>query len=98
MIAGAASNCENEPWSGSAEGKTVDISPAGESVWTAVTTENHNKREYRWTRGHGTSFAVAIVAGDKSHRVEQPDRPRGHVVEMRRCVHNVELPVAIVRM
>jgi subtilisin family serine protease len=63
-IAVAASNADDVPWNGSSAGKKVAISAPGESVWVAT---------YRFAtpsgpqpvlgRHHGTSFAVAHVAG-----------------------------------
>jgi subtilisin family serine protease len=63
-IAVAATNADGAPWTGSSAGPKVAISAPGESVWVAT---------YRFEppsgplpilrRHHGTSFAVAHVAG-----------------------------------
>jgi subtilisin family serine protease len=63
-IAVAATNADDAPWTGSSAGPKVAISAPGESVWVAT---------YRFEppsgplpiirRHHGTSFAVAHVAG-----------------------------------
>lgn len=63
-VAVAATNADNAPWSGSSAGSKVAISAPGESVWVAT---------YRFERPsgplpiirrhHGSSFAVAHVAG-----------------------------------
>ena len=64
VVAVAASNIRDEPWSGSSHGSAVDITAPGESVWRAVTERGSDGRmTFRVERGHGTSFAVACAAG-----------------------------------
>ena len=64
VIAVAASNIRDQPWSGSSHGQAVDITAPGESVWRARTARQPNG-QLRFTveRGNGTSFAVATTAG-----------------------------------
>lgn len=64
VIAVAASNIHDQPWSGSSHGPAVDITAPGESVWRARTAREANG-QLRFTveRGNGTSFAVATTAG-----------------------------------
>lgn len=59
VIAVAACNIFDKPWSGSSRGKAVDVTAPGESVWKATI----NKAGPTVVREHGTSFAVATVAG-----------------------------------
>ena len=59
-IAIAGSNISLGPWEGSCRGAAVDITAPAESVWRAIVSE---KGELRSERGHGTSFATALVAG-----------------------------------
>ena len=64
VIAVAASNVRDEPWSGSSHGPAVDITAPGESVWRAkVERDTAAGLQYLVTRGNGTSFAVATTAG-----------------------------------
>lgn len=64
VIAVAASNIRDQPWSGSSHGAAVDITAPGESVWRAKTERDRNGRvTFRVDRGSGTSFAVATTAG-----------------------------------
>ena len=64
VIAVAASNVRDKPWSGSSHGPAVDISAPGESVWRAVVERDAARGlQYRVARGNGTSFAVATTAG-----------------------------------
>jgi serine protease len=64
VVAVAASNIHDEPWSGSSHGDTVDITAPGESVWRAK-TERDSAGQLTFTveRSTGTSFAVATTAG-----------------------------------
>lgn len=64
VIAVAASNIRDEPWSGSSHGPAVDITAPGESVWRARTERDQSGRmKFLVERGNGTSFAVATTAG-----------------------------------
>ena len=60
-LAVAASNANDQPWSGSSRGPEVDISAPGESVWHAIAEKG--KPLTQVDRGDGTSFAVATAAG-----------------------------------
>ena len=62
VIACAASTIEDEPWSGSCSGDSVDITAPGASVWRAE-IDRDGASPYAVTRGNGTSFAVATTAG-----------------------------------
>jgi thermitase len=64
VIAVAASNIRDKPWTGSSHGDAVDITAPGESVWRALTERDQSGRvTFLVRRGNGTSFAVATVAG-----------------------------------
>ncbi len=64
VIAVAASNIRDEPWTGSSHGPAVDITAPGESVWRARTERDRNGQlTFLVERGNGTSFAVATAAG-----------------------------------
>jgi serine protease len=64
VVAVAASNIRDEPWSGSSHGPAVDITAPGESVWRARTTrDGAGGFSFEVVRGNGTSFAVATTAG-----------------------------------
>jgi thermitase len=64
VIAVAASNIHDRPWSGSSHGPAVDITAPGESVWRARTArESSGALRFTVERGNGTSFAVATAAG-----------------------------------
>ena len=64
VIAVAASNVRDQPWSGSSRGPAVDITAPGESVWRARTArESDGQLRFTVERGNGTSFAVATTAG-----------------------------------
>ena len=63
VVAVAASNIRDEPWSGSSHGPAVDITAPGESVWRAKTTRNGAGFTFEVVRGNGTSYAVATTAG-----------------------------------
>jgi len=60
VVAVAACNCLSKPWSGSAKGRSVDLTAPGESVWRAHT---ERPRKYTVARSAGTSYAVTQVAG-----------------------------------
>ena len=62
VVAVAACNVLREPWVGSSTGDAVDITAPGESVWRA--TAARGETSFRQvSRGFGTSYAVAHVAG-----------------------------------
>lgn len=64
VIAVAACNVRDEPWSRSSHGDAVDITAPGVSVWRAVVERDATRGlQYRVKRGNGTSFAVATTAG-----------------------------------
>jgi serine protease len=64
VVAVAASNIRDLPWSGSSHGDAVDITAPGESVWRATTERDRSGRmKFQVERGNGTSFAVATTAG-----------------------------------
>lgn len=64
VIAVAATNVRDVPWTGSSRGEAVDISAPGESVWRAFTQRDGAGRfQFSVERGTGTSFAVATTAG-----------------------------------
>lgn len=60
VIAVAATNIDDKPWSGSSRGPAVDISAPGESVHAAKATRGPNTLT---ARSSGTSYAVAQTAG-----------------------------------
>jgi thermitase len=63
VVAVAANRIDDDTWSGSCRGPSVDITAPGSSVWRAR-TERHGRTMTRdVTRGSGTSFAVAHIAG-----------------------------------
>jgi subtilisin family serine protease len=62
-IAVAASNVQDRPWSGSSRGSMVDVSAPGESVWVAAVDSSVRPPRFHHDRHHGTSFAVATLAG-----------------------------------
>lgn len=60
----AAVNAEDKPWSGSSRGRhEVDIAAPGESVWVASVDSSVRPAQFLERRHHGTSFAVATLAG-----------------------------------
>ena len=59
-IAVAGSNVSRGPWDESCRGDAIDITAPAESVWRAIVSE---RGEMRSERGHGTSFATALLAG-----------------------------------
>lgn len=63
-LAVAACNVEDRPWSGSSRGRNeVDIAAPGESVWVASVDSSVIPPRFLERRHHGTSFAVATLAG-----------------------------------
>lgn len=62
-LAVAGVNVEDRPWTGSSRGDAVDISAPGESVWVASVDSAHSPPSFLVRRHHGTSFAVATLAG-----------------------------------
>jgi hypothetical protein len=60
VIAVAASNVFDEPWSGSCRGPEVDVSAPGESVWRAKASAPGT---FAVERSEGTSYATATTAG-----------------------------------
>lgn len=58
-IAVAASNCNDDTWSGSSRGKAVAITAPGERVWHAVS----DTMTETIASGDGTSYATAHLAG-----------------------------------
>ncbi|NOT87920.1 MAG: S8/S53 family peptidase [Lysobacter sp.] len=63
VIAVAASNADNKPWSGSASGAAVDITAPGESVWRAYAFKKSGTLHFDTQRSSGTSYATATTAG-----------------------------------
>jgi endonuclease G, mitochondrial len=57
-IAVAASNPNDEPWSGSCRGRSVDITAPGEDIYVPTTNGVEEDMNY----GNGTSYAVPHVA------------------------------------
>ena len=64
-LAVAATNVDDQPWSGSSRGAQVDISAPGQAVWTAATNKGPNGPVYTVEQGDGTSFAVATWPGSR---------------------------------
>jgi subtilisin family serine protease len=62
-LAVAATNVDDQPWSGSSRGAQVDISAPGQAVWTAATNQGADGPAYSVEQRDGTSFAVAGLAG-----------------------------------
>lgn len=64
VLAVAGSNARDLPWSGSAQGSTVDIGAPGESVWRGhARLSRQGLPDYSVGRGAGTSYATALTAG-----------------------------------
>ena len=63
VIAVAASNIEDQPWTGSSRGDAVAVAAPGESVFVARAKRTLGGITYTEERGSGTSFAVALTAG-----------------------------------
>lgn len=63
-LAVAAVNVDDRPWSGSSRGRDqVDIAAPGESVWVAAVDSSTSPPRFHANRQHGTSYAVATLAG-----------------------------------
>ena len=63
VIAVAASNIQDRPWSGSSHGPAVDVTAPGESVHVARADKASGGNVYTTGFGSGTSYAVALTAG-----------------------------------
>ena len=63
VVAVAATNIQDEPWSGSSHGSAVDVSAPGESVHAAHAKKGSPDPVYTVSRSSGTSYAVALTAG-----------------------------------
>jgi serine protease len=63
VLAVAATNCGQKRWKWSTNGRAVDFSAPGESVWCATSTLHADAPVYAVERGSGTSFATATAAG-----------------------------------
>jgi subtilisin family serine protease len=63
VVAVAATNIRDEPWSGSSHGRLVDVSAPGESVHTARARKGPTGPVFSVGRSAGTSFSVALTAG-----------------------------------
>ncbi len=63
VIAVAACNAVRRPWKHSSRGSEVDVSAPGESVWGARSVRSDEGITPDVSRGSGTSYAVAAVAG-----------------------------------
>ncbi|MGH3611135.1 MAG: S8 family peptidase [Pseudonocardia sp.] len=62
-LAVAATSTGDVPWSGSSRGPAVDVSAPGSCVWTAGFDWRLNPPGRIVNRSHGTSYAVAHLAG-----------------------------------
>ncbi len=63
VLAVAATNCGQKRWKWSTNGRAVDVSAPGESVWCATSTLKEGAPHYSVERGSGTSYAAATAAG-----------------------------------
>jgi len=64
VVAVAASNAVDRPWSGSSRGPAVDITAPGESVYRALIEKRANGQLVQTSkRSSGTSYATAHIAG-----------------------------------
>lgn len=63
VLAVAACNAVRSPWRHSSRGIAVDVTAPGESVWCARTERGDGGVTSDVSRGSGTSYAVAAVAG-----------------------------------
>jgi hypothetical protein len=63
VIAVAASNAADRPWSGSSRGSKVDITAPGESVWRALVVETDKGLIPAVERSSGTSYSTAHITG-----------------------------------
>ncbi|MBW4480155.1 MAG: S8/S53 family peptidase [Tolypothrix brevis GSE-NOS-MK-07-07A] len=63
VIAVTGSNVLREIWSGSSQGRQVDVTAPAEKVWYAKVDKIDNEFRYNILQGSGTSFSAPIVAG-----------------------------------
>lgn len=63
VIAVSACNAVRLPWKHASRGSEVDVTAPGESVWCARSKRGDDGIETDVSRGSGTSYAVAAVAG-----------------------------------
>jgi len=63
VVAVAATNIQDQPWSGSSRGTAVDVAAPGESVVVARALKSQSGTMFKAARGSGTSFSVALTAG-----------------------------------
>lgn len=63
VIAVAATNIDDQPWTDSSRGRAVDVAAPGESVVVARAERKLGRPSFSESRGSGTSFAVALTAG-----------------------------------
>jgi len=63
VIACAASNARGGAWRYSCNGRAVDVTAPGESVWRATVKKDTDGLHYDVVRGSGTSFATTTTAG-----------------------------------
>lgn len=63
VLAVAATDSRDKPWSFSASGPDVDLSAPGAGVWRARTRWTRGREQYDEQPSSGTSYAVAHVAG-----------------------------------
>ncbi len=62
-LAVAATRADGTPWPGSSRGAAVDVSAPGSCVWAAHFDWSTDPPTREVTQSHGTSYAVAHVAG-----------------------------------
>jgi serine protease len=74
VIAVAACNIKREPGRGTSSGEAVDVTAPGESVWRA-TADRGETTFTNVSRGFGTSYAVAQVAGAAALWLAHHGRP-----------------------
>ena len=63
VIACAASNARGGAWRYSCNGRAVDVTAPGESVWRATVKKETDGMRYDVVRGSGTSFATTTTVG-----------------------------------
>ena len=63
VIACAASNARGGAWRYSCNGRAVDVTAPGESVWRATVKKETDGMHYDVVRGSGTSFATTTTVG-----------------------------------